>query len=187
MLIHLQRPKHYFQIAWVVPDLRAAVEQWIHGMGMGPFFIYDHVHLSGYLYRGAPFELDQSIAIAQAGAMQLELIQVHTEGITPFSEVIPRGKPAIHHIAVVASDLERETAEYVSHGYTILAEGNTSGVRFAMIDTWAKHGCMIELLADHPLLRQSAKVIANAAAEWDGTDPIRPFGSATDTTSNDNA
>ena len=180
------RPKNYFQIAWAVPDLRAAVDQWTDGMGIGPFFVYEHVQLSGYKYRGRPFELDQSIAIAQAGTVQLELIQVHTEEPTPFSEVIPKTTPGMHHVAVMASDLEAEIAAYTSRGYEILAEGDTSGVRFAMIDAWAKHGCMIELLADHPLLHQSAKMIADAAAQWDGTDPIRPFGSVTETASDKN-
>jgi hypothetical protein len=49
-------------------------------------------------------------------------------------------------------------------------------VPFAFIDTTATHGHMIEIYADDPTIRGFYRWVAEAAAGWDGEDPIRRLG-----------
>ena len=70
-----------FQNAWVVDDLEAACTAWVKQLGVGPFFITDYAPgaFHSVTYLGAPSELAMRIGIAQAGPLQIELIQPITE------------------------------------------------------------------------------------------------------------
>lgn len=168
------RAGRYFQMAWVVDDLSAAIEDWIALTGIGPFFVIENVQLAGLKFRGAPADhLSWGAAIAQAGEMQIEFIQPHGEAASPYSGFTKRGAPAFHHVAAIATDLDAEIARYLDLGCPLLSEGETGPVRFAMIDTFARQGCYTELVADHPMVRQSAQVFIDAAKGWDGERPVR--------------
>ncbi len=41
------------QNAYVVRDIEASMHQWINTMGIGPFFLLDHIQLTDVIYRGA--------------------------------------------------------------------------------------------------------------------------------------
>ena len=66
-----------FQNAWVVDDLETACNAWVTELGVGPFFITEYAPsaFDSVTYRGAPSELAMRIGIAQAGPLQIELIQ----------------------------------------------------------------------------------------------------------------
>ncbi|MDX1580959.1 MAG: VOC family protein, partial [Alphaproteobacteria bacterium] len=64
-----------FQNAWVVTDVFEAARKWVDFYGVGPFYVMEHLDLADIKYRGEPGKLDISVALAQAGPVQIELIQ----------------------------------------------------------------------------------------------------------------
>lgn len=164
------------QNAWVVTDLEAAMARWTRDFGIGPFFTFPHVQLQNLKYHGQPASLDMSVAIAQAGPVQVELIQQHCDNPTCYTDSIPRGGHGFHHVAVFAKDYDRELAYWRDKGFPVAAEGLAGTMRFAYIDTRPITDCMIELIEDEPNIRAAFKIIADAARDWDGRDPVRPMG-----------
>ena len=67
---------HAMQSAWVVDDLDAAVDAWLK-VGIGPFFFVEYTPelFENSTYRGSPSPISMKIALAQAGDMQIELIE----------------------------------------------------------------------------------------------------------------
>ena len=52
------------QNAYVIRDIEESMHRWIDTMGVGPFFLLDHIKLKDVMYRGAPIDLDISAAVA---------------------------------------------------------------------------------------------------------------------------
>jgi len=162
------------QNAWVVDDLEKAMRQWTALWGVGPFFLMEQVPMQNLQYRGKPAKIDCSIALAQSGRIQIELIQQHCDNPSVYRDHVPKGRQGFHHVAVIASDYDRELAAYVSRGLTVATNGTFGDMRFAYIDTWREVGCVIELIEDRPSIRDYFAKVAAAADGWDGSDPVRP-------------
>jgi hypothetical protein len=166
--------RDYFQNAWVVDDLESAMHRWTATCGVGPFFVLEHVPMQDLTYRGRPATVDCTIALAQAGRTQIELIVQHCDQPSVYRDLVPRGSSAFHHIATFATDYDRELAEYAAQGLGITTTGKFGEMRFAYIDASAAIGCVIELLEESQPVRAHFADIAVAAAGWDGRDPVRP-------------
>lgn len=163
-----------FQNAWVVTDLEAACMKWVTEMGVGPFFIseYPDGFFSDVTYRGKPADLSMRVAIAQAGNVQVELI----EPLTPecaYRDVIPAGESGFHHMCVWTYDFQADVDYFERLGYAAANTGKVRNVDFAYFDTRPLMGCMLEIVTNNPGTEARFAMIAETAASWDGTDPIR--------------
>jgi len=63
------------QTAYVVKDIKAAIDWWLQDGKVGPWLLLDSFTGSEQRYRGEPTTADVSIAMAFAGHMMIELIQ----------------------------------------------------------------------------------------------------------------
>ena len=63
------------QMAYVVEDIRAAMDLWIHDCGVGPWFLLESFTGPEQRYRGQPVTADIKLAMSFAGHMNIELIQ----------------------------------------------------------------------------------------------------------------
>lgn len=168
--------KQYNQIAWVVDDLDAAVQQWLQTARIGPFFVGAHVGgiFTEATHRGSPVEMDISCAIAQAGSVQIELIKQHGAAPSPYRDVFAEGESGLHHICSFVDDVEAECRNYQEHGFEVVMTGVVAGLTpVAYADTRPLIGCMTELMGRRGLAVEMFAATAAAAAEWDGADPIR--------------
>ena len=167
------------QTAYVVNDLDAAMKQWLQTVRCGPFFVLREISFEGFRYRGAPGSLVISVAMAQAGSIQLELIQQHSDGPSAYRDSFPKGSSGLHHIGLFTNDFDQEMARLQALNCPLAHEahfGDERGnVRFGYVDTRAVLGCMLEYVEDRPLIREICATVANAARDWDGTNPMRPF------------
>ena len=167
-----------FQSAWVVDDVYEAANLWAEKTGVGPFFVaeYGEGALTDTLYRGAPSTLTMKTALAQAGKMQIELIQPTGDMPGAYRDTVPIGRTAFHHIAFWSGDVEVDIAGYVERGFEVAARGNAGGiVQFAYIDTSAVFGHMIELVEENGIIQGVFESVAEAARGWDGSEPVREF------------
>jgi len=163
-----------FQNAWVVDDLEAAMHKWVAEMGVGPFFVTEHgAQFKDVRYRGAPAELRMNVALAQAGPLQVELIQPVSTRCAYRDSVPPGTVMGFHHMCVWTHDIDADTAYFARLGYEAANSADAGTIRFAYYDTRPLLGCMLEVVEKHPAVEATFNRIAEVCASWDGKNPIR--------------
>lgn len=168
---------HVMQVAFMVEDLEAACMDWVRTTGIGPFLTVPHVVLEEYSYCGRPASgLDFSVAIAQSGGVQIELIQQHCDRPSAYRDTIAKGQTGFHHFCIYTGDYDACRQRYVDQGFAVAIDGKFGAMRFCYVDTSAALGCMIEIVEEDENQTSAFTRIAEGAAGWDGvTDPIRPL------------
>ena len=166
--------RQFIQSCFVVPDIDAAIEEWLRVSDVGPFLVMSHVAPTNGLYRGQPAELVMSCAFAQSGPMQIELIEQHNDGPSVYRDMFSAGAGGFHHLCYWADGTIGEEVEYycgrgIEAGY--LASFGT--LNFGYFDARKELGCFVEVLERDPVTVELFKSIADAAEGWDGSDPIR--------------
>ena len=165
--------REYFQAGYVVPDLYAGIDQWLETTDIGPFYIMRDIRPENGLYRGAPSELSMQIALAQAGPLQIELIEQTSDGPSVYRDAFPKGASGFHHLCYVVDDLQEEVRRYNAKGIETGYIASVGPLNFAYFDTWAVMNGYTEVLESDPGVLDMFKMIADAAEGWDGKDPIR--------------
>ena len=160
------------QNCWVVTDLEDAMERWL-SMGVGPFFRRDSDYPDA-LYRGRPEPLAFKAALAQAGPVQIELIQQTSKGPSAYRDMVPEGQTGFHHMCRIVRNVGEEIGGLRARGIEMASEfRSVGGAQVAYADTRNELGCMLELVPAEPVLINLFRDVAQAAQDWDGTDPVR--------------
>jgi 4-hydroxyphenylpyruvate dioxygenase-like putative hemolysin len=141
------------QIAWVVNDLSSAVARFRKTLNTGPFTFIEHVQLNDFKYRGKASSADYSMAVVQAGDVQLELIEQHDDAPSVYRDLYPRGKEGFHHVAVFVPDVTAEVARYAALGLEIGCTGRFGDCDIAYVDSSPVLGHMVEILPDTAVMR----------------------------------
>jgi hypothetical protein len=166
--------KKFVQTCFVVADLEAAMHRWSAATGIGPFFVMTHVRPENGIYRGRPAELEMSCAFAQAGTMQIELIEQHSEGPSVYREEVAASPGGFHHLCYWADGpLADEVASFAAQGIEAAYLASFGPLNYGYLDARAQLGCFIEVLEREPGTEALFDSIAGAAVGWDGCDPIR--------------
>lgn len=162
-----------FQNAWVVDDVEGACLRWVNEMGVGPFFVADYTdQFSDITYRGEPADLQMYVAIAQAGPVQIEIIQPKVERCA-YRDSVPVGTMGFHHMCVWTHDIDADSEYFEGLGYPTVNRGTAGDIQFAYYDTRPLLGCMWEVVNPAESIVERFAMIARAAEDWDGNDPIR--------------
>lgn len=136
------------QIAYFVPDVRAAAMRHHALFGSGPYYVADNIPLASAVHRGVARELDHSSAYGQWGEVMIEFVQQNNLGPSAFHDLYPEGsgRYGIHHVALFVDSVEAELARYTSEGFeTALDACMNDGFRFAFVDAFTAYGHMLEL------------------------------------------
>ncbi len=166
--------RRVMQSAWVVDDIESACMKWVETTGIGPFYIFPHLQLE-VNYRGKPSKLDFSVASAQAGGVQIELVEQHCHTPSAYRDQFEQGERGHHHMAIYVSDYDAALAHYLDRGFVVATSGLFGEMRFSYVDTRDAIGCMMEIIQHDPIQDEIFKRISDGAKYWDGvTDPIRP-------------
>ncbi|HEX4587045.1 MAG TPA: VOC family protein [Mycobacterium sp.] len=162
------------QIGYVVRDIRASMDNWVAN-GVGPWFYVDRVQLDYFRHRGADSDLEMSVAMANSGDIQIELIQQRSDAPSMYKEFLDAGREGMQHIAYWSTEYQRLYDEAIAHGYKVVQEGCIGGEqgRFAYLDTEHDQGTVIEISDISGPKGQFFSYINGAALDWDGSDPIR--------------
>jgi len=162
----------HFQIGFVVNDVVGAAASWAHVFGVGPFHVLPPIE-QACTYRGAATGVNVQVAVAQAGPVQVELMQQHCDRPSVYRELAETGHARFHQLGIVTSDYERTTARYAQLGYEVMCEMVSHGQHIAFVDTLGDFGFFTEITEDVPGFLDSLHAISRTCAEWDGTDPVR--------------
>lgn len=168
-------PTAFFQASWVVNDLQAAMRKWIETGRVGPFFVNKDVQVDNPRYRGQPTRFEHNLAIAQAGPLQIELIEQPNAIASVYRDSFAPGEEGFHHMGCFVEDVDAEFQRYTAQGVELAYEGMFGDVHFGYVDTRPQLGFMVEILEHKPGIDRLFQYIADAATGWDGSDPIRPF------------
>ena len=161
------------QIGYVVADVRASMDQWIRH-GVGPWFYVDRVETDFFRYRGEDSPLEMSVAVANSGSLQIELIQQRNDAPSAYRDFLAAGRQGAQHIAYWTTDYQHLLDRALADGYELLQEGSIGGPlgRFAYFDTEHDQGTVIEISDISGPKGKLFAFVREAAANWDGSNPI---------------
>ncbi len=111
------------QVAYLVPDIEAAMEYWSRGLGVGPWYYNPKVPIENYTYRGQRYEPHNSVALANAGGLQIELLQPRNDVPSMYRDFLRAGHTGVQHVAYWTEqfDVDLESAE--ERGFKVCMSG----------------------------------------------------------------
>jgi hypothetical protein len=165
------------QIGYVVRDIHASMEQWVRH-GVGPWFYIEDVVTDYFRYRGEDSAMTMSVALANSGDVQLELIQPTNDAPSMYRDFLDSGREGAQHIAYWSADYQDLYDRALAAGYTVGQEGCIGGEqgRFAYLETEFDQGTVIEISDISGPKGQMFAYVREVAANWDGSEPIRVLG-----------
>jgi len=165
------------QNCYVVRDLEEGCARFHRLYGIGPFVGGAIMELTEHVYRGqsAP-SIRLRAAFAQAGDINIELVEPVSDAPNPFREMFPQGAGGFHHVAMFCDDFAATRNHFVAMGYPLVSEACLlPGVRVGFIDARKTIGHMIELYPENEIIRGVFRQIRDAAGSWDGKRLIIPM------------
>ena len=163
------------QNGFVVRDIDAAMKHWIERLGVGPFFYLEKAPIEKFEYYGEPSDIDVSIALANSGPLQIELIQQRNDAPSMYRDFLAAGHEGLQHVAYWTDNFDEDFERIQKLGYTVGQAGEVGGPtgRMVYFDTEAHPGTVIELSEISGPKGETFKMIAEKARTWDGSNPIR--------------
>ena len=161
------------QIGYVVTDIEASMQQWIRH-GVGPWFHVERVETDFFRYRGEDSPLEMTVAVANSGPIQIELIEQRNDAPSAYRDFLAAGHTGAQHVAYWSTDYRALLDAAVADGYRIVQEGSIGGPQggFAYLDTDHDPGTMIELSDISGPKGDLFAFVRDAARDWDGSTPI---------------
>jgi hypothetical protein len=164
------------QMAYVVADLRAAIEHWTTTLRVGPWFVLEHFTGQDPVYRGQRSGADVSLAMSFAGHMNIELIQENNDAPSVYREQIERRGYGFHHWGRATWNFDASVAQYERAGYALaFCAAVPSGGRVGYMDTTGVLPGYTELIELGGAFEEVFGRFYRATQDWDGKDPIRSF------------
>jgi methylmalonyl-CoA/ethylmalonyl-CoA epimerase len=140
----------FAQVAWVVPDIRAAERFFRETMGVSAFAKLENIRAqdTAGTYRGQPGDFVFHLYMAHSGESLLELIQP-VSGQSIFQEFLddhPRG--GVEHVAYMVPEAEFDQAvmQLTEKGYPVVQSLRLPVATVAFFDTSAEIGIATEII-----------------------------------------
>jgi hypothetical protein len=163
-------------MAYVVPDIHRAMEQWVSKLKVGPWFLLPNFTGIEPQYRGEPSRAEVSLAMSFAGHMNVELIQPNNDAPSVYGEVLETRGPGFHHFGVATANFDRDMERYRAAGHELAFFLRVpSGGRVAYMDTTAQLPGFVELIELGGAFEPVFNSFYRATIGWDGKDPVRSF------------
>jgi hypothetical protein len=164
------------QLGYVVPDIEEAMRYWTETLGVGPFFYNDRVPIRKYQYDGRAYEPHNSVALANSGPVQVELIQARNDVPSMYRDFTRRGQFGLQHVAYWTQTYDADLERLYDLGFKPMMQGEVGqNGRFVYFDKEHHPGTVIELSEVLGPKGIMFRMIREAAETWDGRDPVRPF------------
>ena len=166
------------QNGYVVRDIHAAMTHWIDVMGVGPWYYMDRVKTDWFRHRGQNSAVEMSIALANSGDLQIELIQQRNDAPSMYLDFLREHGEGLQHMSYWSADYQALYDRAIAAGFTVGHEGQIGGPkgRFAYFETPSHAGTVIEISDISGSKGRFFERVKAAAATWDGADPVRVIG-----------
>ena len=165
------------QNGYVVRDIQAAMRHWTETLGVGPFFYVKVAPIESFHYMGKPSGCQCAIALANSGDLQIELIQQLNDEPSMYRDFLAAGREGLQHVAYWTEKMDEDLARVAALGYRVGQSGTVGeNGRFVYYATEAHPGTVVELSEISGRKGQLFRAIREAAANWDGNNPIIEVG-----------
>jgi hypothetical protein len=163
------------QNGYVVRDIQAAMKHWIEVMGVGPWYYMDRVKTDWFRHRGQDSSVEMSIALANSGDLQIELIQQRNAAPSMYLDFLARHGEGLQHMSYWTMDYQALYDRAVASGFVVGHEGQIGGPngRFAYFETTGHAGTVVEISDVSGGKGRFFQHIRRAAESWDGRNPVR--------------
>lgn len=162
------------QVGIVVRDIEAAMRHWMNVCGVGPWFYTDRLAITQFSYKGQQYDqMHASIALANSGDVQLELIQQRCETPSMYRDFLAAGHEGMQHWSSWPADYDAKYQHALANGYSVGQEGDSPRGRFVYFWQEGHPGTVIEMADATPERVRIFDAVRKAAVGWDGSDPIR--------------
>ncbi|MFY0634559.1 MAG: VOC family protein [Vannielia sp.] len=164
------------QLGIVVDDIEAGMKHWSEVMGVGPWFYNPQVPIENYTYGGQSYVPHNSVALANSGEMQVELIQTRNDVPSMYRDYMQKGLRGLQHVAFWTTQFDDDLAMMEARGFTVKMSGTVGqNGRFVYFEQEHHPGTCIELSEVMGPKGRMFDMIREAAVGWDGSEPVRPF------------
>jgi catechol 2,3-dioxygenase-like lactoylglutathione lyase family enzyme len=163
------------QNGYVVRDIEKALKFWTEVLRIGPFFFVPKVRTDWFRYRGKYSPVEMSIALANSGDLQIELIQQRNDAPSMYLDFLDRYGEGLQHMSYWSTDYQSLYERAIGAGFVVGHEGQIGGPkgRFAYFETPGHAGTIIEISDVSGRKGRFFEHIRAEAASWDGSDPVR--------------
>lgn len=160
------------QIGFVVNDLDTSLQSWL-ALGVGPWYVLRGQRQSA-LYRGESCEVTLTIAFANSGDMQIEVIQQENDTPSIYTEFLAAHGEGFNQFAYWTPDFDTTMESVELAGWPVVwSGGGSDGVRYAYAEPRGGPAAIIEIMELNEATVSLAEFVRAAADGWDGTEPIR--------------
>ena len=98
------------QVGIVVRDIDKAMRHWVEVCGVGPWFYAEQLPMTEFRYKGKPYDIKVSIALANSGDVQLELIQQRCDSPSLYRDFLAGGHEGMQHGQAGRSTITRSAS-----------------------------------------------------------------------------
>jgi Glyoxalase/Bleomycin resistance protein/Dioxygenase superfamily len=176
LVIFGQPGEGIIQTAYVVEDIRKAIDLWVKDLKVGPWFLIDRFRGGDPQYRGGPSHAESALAMSFAGHMNIELIQPQNDAPSVYWDTIKKRGYGFHHWGLATSHFDSEVEKFRQSGYQVAFFARVpSGGRVASMDAEGELPGMVELIELGAGFDAAFGRFYAATIGWDGRDPIRSF------------
>lgn len=161
------------QLGFISHDIDRSMAYFVDAWGIGPWFVLRHLR-GKMLYDGRAIELDMSVAMANNGDLQFEIVTQHNDERSMYSDALTH-TPGLHaqHVAVWVDDVAAtETTAHARGWATTFRTLDGPGRSVFVAHPDAPHVC-IEISDRDPFKEGVRAAIKAMADDWDGCDPVR--------------
>jgi hypothetical protein len=163
------------QNGYVVRDIGKAMKFWTEVMRVGPFFYIPRVKTDWFRYRGVDSAVEMSIALANSGDLQIELIQQRNDAPSMYLDHLRDHGEGMQHMSYWSNDYQALYDRAIASGFVVGHEGQIGGPqgRFAYFESAGHPGTVIVISDISGGKGRFFGHVRKAAANWDGSDPVR--------------
>lgn len=161
------------QIGLMSRDIDRSMRYFVEAWGIGPWFVLRNLKAS-MLYNGTPRDLEVSIAMANCGDLQFEIVAQHDDTPSLYQDALKQ-TPGLHvqHVAVWKDDVESVEKAAHAKGWATVFETKSGPGRSVFVIHPSEPSVCIEISDRDPFKEQVREAIKQIAADWDGSAPIR--------------
>ena len=136
------------QIGIVVRDIEKAMRHWVEVCGVGPWFYAEQLPMDEFRYKGRTYDLKVSIALANSGDVQLELIQQRNDVPSLYGDFLAAGHEGMQHWSSWPVNYHEIRDRALRSGWQIGQEGDTPRGPFIYFLNEGHPGTVIEMAED---------------------------------------
>src|SRR5262249_38121097 len=125
-------------------------------------------------------DVHNSVALANSGPLQVELIQTRNDAPSMYRDFIQAGNFGLQHVAYWTERFDEDMARLAKQGFEVAMSGEV-GARGRFVDfepathDGAHPGTVIALSEVAGPKGKLFRLIREASENWDGRDPVRAF------------